>query len=363
MSDDRTCLLNPGPVTLSPRVRQALLRRDLCHREPEFAAMQADVRNRLAEVYENADSHYAAVLLTGSGTAAVEAMVGSLVPRDGKALVIENGVYGERIAEMLRVLDRPHATARFEWTAPIDLAVVERVLETDREITHVVAVHHETTTGRLNDIAGLGQLCRRREIPLLLDAVSSFAGEPLDLAGWNVEACAATANKCLHGVPGICFVLARKSALESGKSAAASLYLDLHRNYREQERGGTLFTPAVQSLYALQEALREFADQGGWEARHHDYCLRSQLVRDALRRLGVEMLLAERDYGATLTSFLLPPNVQFAPLFDRLKADGFVIYPGQHWLSERIFRIAVMGDLSPQDLERFAASFARAIAC
>lgn len=360
--DERMCLLNPGPVTLSPRVRRAMQRRDMCHREPEFAAIQADVRERLEGVYPNAHSAYSAVLFTGSGTAAVEAMVGSLVPRDGKALVVENGVYGERISEMLRILGRPHETARSEWTARIDLAAVERRLASDRNITHVIAVYHETTTGRLNDIAALGALCRRRGVALLLDAVSSFGGEQIDFDEWNIEACAATANKCLHGVPGICFVLARKITLESGPSATASLYLDLHRNYLEQQRGGTLFTPAVQSLYALQEALCEFEEQGGWEQRRCHYQELSHIVRSGLHERGVRLLLTDTEhYSATLSSFCLNDGVQFRQLFERLKEDGFIIYPGQHWLSERIFRIAVMGELLAADLRRFLEAYSRAI--
>jgi 2-aminoethylphosphonate-pyruvate transaminase len=360
-AEERMCLLNPGPVTLSPRVRRAMERRDMCHREPEFAAIQADVRGRLERVYPNAHSVFSAVLFTGSGTAAVEAMVGSLVPRDGKALVVENGVYGERISEMLRILGRRHETARSEWTARIDLAAVDRRLASDRSISHVIAVHHETTTGRLNDIAALGALCRRRGVKLLLDAVSSFGGEQIDLDEWNIEACAATANKCLHGVPGICFVLARKAALESSPSAAGSLYLDLHRNHLEQQRGGTLFTPAVQSLHALQEALCEFEEQGGWEQRRCHYQELSRIARSGLRERGVQLLLSdEQHYSATLSSFWLNPDVQFNQLFDRLKKDGFIIYPGQHWLSERIFRIAVMGDLSSADMRTFLEAYSRA---
>src|SRR5262249_20220730 len=138
---------------------------------------------------------------------------------------------------ILRAGGKDHDTVRSDWTAPLDLAAVERKLESDSRLTHVLAVHHETTTGRLNDVAALGALCRQRGVALLLDAVSSFGGEPIDFREWNLEACASTANKCLHGVPGICFVLVRRGALEGRPSGACSVYLDLHRNYQEQRKG------------------------------------------------------------------------------------------------------------------------------
>jgi 2-aminoethylphosphonate-pyruvate transaminase len=358
--DDKICLLNPGPVTLSKRVRQALLGPDLCHREPEFSALQAEIRRRLERVYSETADDFTAVLVTGSGTAAVESMVGSLVERTGKALVVENGVYGERISSILKAQGKEFDTVRSAWTEPIDLAAVERRLRQDNRISHVLAVHHETTTGRLNDLAGLGALCRQRGAALLIDSVSSFAGEQIDFAGWNVEACAATANKCLHGVPGAAFVLVRKRALQERPSAACSVYLDLHSNAKAQDSGYPLFTPSVQALYAFREALRELDEAGGWRVRHDHYAELSRLVRDGLKALGVGQLLDESSCSSSLTSFLLPEGVVFQRLYERLKQAGFVIYPGQAALKESIFRIAVMGDLCRSDMERFLDAFALA---
>jgi 2-aminoethylphosphonate-pyruvate transaminase len=363
-ADGKRCLLNPGPVTLTERVRQAMLRPDLCHREPEFTALQTDVRHRLVRVYPETASLYTAVLLTGSGTAAVEAMVGSLVPRDGKALVVENGLYGERISSMLRTQGKAFVQVRSDWTAPMDLAEVENALASDPAISHVVAVHHETTTGRLNDLPALGAICQRRGVALLLDAVSSFGGEHLDLEAWNVEGCASTANKCLHGVPGICFVLVRQTALVSRASGSCSVYLDLFRHHEAQREGYPLFTPAVQSLYALQEALAELEESGGWESRHRHYQELSELLRDGLRECGSPLLLKDEGcHSAILSSFLLPEGVEFKPLFEHLKRCGFVIYPGQHWLAATIFRVAVMGDLSRQDVDHFLRSFRATTSC
>jgi 2-aminoethylphosphonate-pyruvate transaminase len=351
-------LLNPGPVTLTPRVREALLRADLCHREPEFAALQAEIRERLVAIYPQAARDFTAVLLTGSGTAAVEAMVGSLVPRNGRALVVANGVYGERMAAMLEAQGKTVHLARAEWIEPMNLTLAEQMLAREPRITHVLAVHHETTTGRLNDIPALGTLCRRYRVPLLLDCVSSFGGEEIDFEHWNLEACAGTANKCLHGVPGISFVLARESALQTRQSGATSVYLDLLHHYAEQQKNSSPFTPAIHVSYALAEALRELADTGGWQSRHAHYTALARQVFNGLRAQGVEPLLnLKAPSSSVLTAYQVPPGYAYASLHDFLKAAGFVIYAGQGKFNQEIFRIAVMGALDSTEVERLLSAF------
>ncbi len=351
-------LLNPGPVTLTPRVREALVRGDLCHREPEFADLQLDVRARLERVYPEAASTHRAVLLTGSGTAAVEAMVGSCVPRGGRALVVANGVYGDRMAAMLAAQGKEAVMASADWLQPMDLAAAEKALASDPAITHVLAVQHETTTGRRNDIAALGALCTKYGRPMLLDAVSSFGAEPIDFEAWGVEAAAATANKCLHGVPGVSFVLVREAVLTGRASGATSVYLDLHRHWKEQPRGWSPFTQSVQCMFALQEALAEFEEAGGWQARAATYATRARQVRTVLSALGVELFLADGPTASSdiLTAFAVPSWVSYDTLHDRLKDAGFIIYAGQGPYLGKMFRIAVMGDLSPADLDTLGAT-------
>jgi len=352
----RKKLLNPGPVTLTERVRNSLLREDLCHREPEFVVLQRDVQARLARVYPEAAQDYEAVLVTGSGTAAVEAMIGSLVPQDGKALVVVNGVYGERIASILAAQKKAHETIASKWTEPMDLAAVEKKLASDKTITHVAAIHHETTTGRLNDMRALGALCKKYGVSLLLDAVSSFAGEELRFEDWNLEACAATANKCLHGVPGMAFVLVRKRAFTERKTGATSVYLDLFKHQQHAASGYPPFTPAVHSLYALQEALAELEDEGGWKVRHERYARYSRKVMSGLKEMGVELFLeGPQVYSVILTSYKMPKTVSYEVLHDRLKDAGFIIYAGQGPFQGNIFRISTMGALTDADIDRLLA--------
>lgn len=346
----RPLLLNPGPVTLSPRVRESLLQPDLCHREPEFFDLQDEIRTRLLTVYPLAPDEWAAVLLSGSGTAAVEAMIASLVPRDGRLLVLDNGVYGERmrhIAEIHGIAREVHAAA---WGEPIDLDALRTRLSAAPRITHVAVVHHETTTGRLNPLAEIAHVCAAAGVALLVDAVSSFGGEPV---GFDpaVTAVAATANKCLHGVPGAAFVIARRDALAHA-AAPRSLYLDLAGWCRAQDARGTPFTPAVHAYYALREALREFDDAGGARARHAHYRALADQVSDGLARLDIHTLLPRQDCSVVLRSYRLPSGLSYRALHDGLKSAGFVIYAGQGALAADIFRISTMGAVIAADVDR-----------
>ena len=358
----RTILLNPGPVTLSTRVREAMLGPDLCHREPEFAALQTGIRDRLLAVYGLPASDWASILLTGSGTAAVEAMITSLVPDNGRLLVIENGVYGERISNIARRHGIACTQVAHDWLAVPDLVRIEAVLRADGPFTHVAVVHHETTSGRLNALASLAALCKRHGARLLLDAVSSFGAEAIEPEAWNIDAMAATANKCLHAVPGTCFVLTRREALAQGASAPRSVYLDLATYLRNQDAHGTPFTQSIQTFYALSAALDELVEQGGRAARAASYRERMARVRQTLLELGVRPLLPEGESSCVLNGFHLPAGLSYGPLHDGLKARGFIIYAGQSALAQQIFRISTMGDISPPDMDRLCAALREVIA-
>jgi 2-aminoethylphosphonate-pyruvate transaminase len=344
-------LLNPGPVTLSERVRRSMLGPDLCHRESEFFDLQGEIRERLLAVYGLDPAEWCPVLLTASGTGAVESMLATLVPPRGRVLVAENGVYGERIAQMCARYRIAHERLTGDWLRALDPAAVTRRLEEapqGQHFTHVAAVHHETTTGRLNDLRALGDSCRQHGAKLLVDAVSSFGAEPLEFADESLAAVAATANKCLHGVPGASFVIVRRGALERAESR--SYYLDLARSAIAQDRRDTPFTPAVQAYYALVEALREHAEQGGWLARRGRYAALAEQVRTGLAALGVSAVLPPEESSVVLRSYHLPAGTSYPALHAALKARGFVIYAGQGNLAQRLFRISTMGEISAADI-------------
>ncbi len=353
----RTILLNPGPVTLTERVRRSLLKEDLCHREPEFAELVLDIKRRLLRVYPEAARDYEAVLMVGSGTCAVEAMIQSFVPKGGKVLVISNGIYGERMASMVQAIGKQLEFVRSEWPEPMNLAEVDRRLAADASISHVIAVHNETTTGRRNDLPALAAILKKHNRRMLLDSVSSFAGEEIRFEDWNLDALCSVANKCIHGAPGICFVMARRELLESGTSGASSVYLDLYRYYKEQKSGFSPFTQATHVCVAMQEALAELEDSGGWKTRHERYMRLSRTIRAELDAIGIKRFLPEDAYCAVISSFHLPQGVSYKELHDLLKKAGFVIYAGQAGLYHSIFRIANLGAISDADLARLLDLF------
>lgn len=351
----KTLLLNPGPVTLTERVRKSLLQPDLCHRESEFYDLQDEARARLLNVYRLDPNEWSAVLMTASGTGAVESMIASLVPQGGKLLVVQNGVYGERIANIAKQYGIAYESVVHEWMQAPDLARIEACLDASGPFSHVAVVHHETTTGRLNDLQALGTACRARGVPLLVDAVSSFGAEAIDFDGANIAAVAATANKCLHGVPGASFVVARQRAIEA--AASRTYYLDLARLAKLQAQRNTPFTPSVHAYYALVEALREFEEHGGVPARHARYAALAEQVRSGLASRGMASILPPEQSSVVLRSYALPSGVAYEALHDGLKAHGFVVYAGQGGLSKQLFRVSTMGDIEAADMERLLQAF------
>ncbi|MEY8169529.1 2-aminoethylphosphonate aminotransferase [Burkholderia multivorans] len=347
-------LLNPGPVTLTERVRRSLLQPDLCHRESEFFDLQDEARARLVAAYELDPAEWTAVLMTGSGTAAVESMIAALVPKDGKLLVIENGVYGERITQIATQYGIAHDVLEHEWMQAPDLAQIAARLDAGG-YSHVAVIHHETTTGRLNDLGAIADVCRARGVKLLVDGVSSFGAEAIDFAGGDIDAVAATANKCLHGVPGAAFVIVRRSALAN--AASRTYYLDLGRLAKLQDQRNTPFTPSVHAYYALVEALREFDEAGGWRARHARYKALADQAQAGLAARGMPLVLPEGASSVVLRAYRLPQGVTYEALHDGLKARGFVIYAGQGGLSKELFRISTMGAIQAADVERLLDGF------
>ncbi len=353
-------LLNPGPVTLTERVRRSLLQPDLCHRESEFFDLQDEARSRLLGAYRIPAEEWTGVLLSASGTAAVESMLAALVPANGRLLIIENGVYGERMAQICAQYGISHERLIGEWMQAPDWAAVSARMDAakaTRPFTHAAIVHHETTTGRLNDLRALCELCRARGIGVLADCVSSFGAEDIDFSDPALHAVAAAANKCLHGVPGAAFVIARRAALETATSR--TYYLDLTRLARLQDQRNTPFTPAIQAYYALVEALREYEEEGGRPARYARYAALAEQARAGLATLGIAAVLAPHESSVVLRAYRLPSGVTYPALHDSLKADGFVIYAGQGGLSTSLFRISTMGAMGATDIDRLVDSVGR----
>jgi 2-aminoethylphosphonate-pyruvate transaminase len=344
-------LLNPGPVNVSSRVRAALTREDLCHREPECTALLASIRARLTRAF-TPKGGYVAILVTGSGTAALEAAVTSVLSERGRLVVVANGVYGERIAAMAAAARLPHTVVASPWTSPAD---VDRIADAVRapDVEAVALVHHETTTGLRNAVGPIAELVRRQGKLLLIDSVSGLAGDPLD---GEPDLLVGSPNKCIQGFPGLAFVLVRESAMARlAGYPRRSLYLSLPLYHEAQTRGTVPFTPAIQIAYALDEALAELLEEGV-DARIARYAAAASLLRAGFERLGLRCILPPELRSNSITSLGLPGGRSYAELHDGLKRRGFVIYEGQGRLASEIFRVANMGHLAVDDFQRFLAA-------
>jgi 2-aminoethylphosphonate-pyruvate transaminase len=354
-------LLNPGPANTSPRVRQALLTPDLCHREPEFFEVMRDCRERLVRV-AGAGGTFGAVLFTGSGTAAVEATLASAVP-DGRALlVVDNGVYGDRMLRIARAHRIPTEALAYDVTTPVPPGEVARTLREHPEISHVALVHHETTTGLLNPVEAVAEVAAAAGRRVIVDAMSSLFGEPLQVAHEGIDFVTASANKCLQGIPGISFVLARRAALEALRGQSPrSVYLDLASHWTAQEADNTPFTPAVQVLHAMREALLELEEEGV-AARIARYAENCRVLRQGMAALGFEIVVPEGARSRILTTFRLRPGLGYDALHDAMKRRGYVIYAGQGQIRTYAFRVSNMGTLTPKDMQAVVEAFGECLA-
>lgn len=353
-------LFTPGPLTTSASVKQAMLR-DVGSRDEEFLAVVREVRERLLATYGlSQKSGWEAVLLPGSGTSAVEALLSSLVPREARVLALVNGAYGQRITRICAVHGIPCEPLRFDDNAQVDPAAVERALAADRTLTHVALVHVETTTGVLNPLDEVGRVVREHGRTLLVDAMSSFGALPIAFEDAHVEALAASANKCLEGVPGLAFVLARRGALEASGGRARTLTLDLHAQWRGLEDDGQFrFTPPTQVVLALRQALLEHENEGGVAGRGARYRANHDSLRAGMEALGFQAHVPRERSSPIIATFLYPrhPRWDFPRFYERLSERGFLIYPGKLTRTE-CFRVGNIGRLFPRDVAELLQSIA-----
>ena len=351
-------LLNPGPVNVSDRVRQALMMPDICHRESEFSELLADIRQKLLTAFvPEGEDDYTAIVLTGSGTAAVEAAVLSSLPTGKRSMVINNGVYGQRMSSMLWTHRLGAPDLKFDWGVTPDLNKLELAMKQHPEVHTVMMVHHETTLGLINPVKEIAAIVDRFNKVTLVDSVSGLGGEALDIVGSKLYMVAGAAQKCIQGFPGAAFVLVRKGFMERVmKYPKRSWYLNLANYYEDQERGSIPFTPAVQVYYAFREALDELLEEGV-PARIQRFTGYSQKIREALESWGIKPMLAPGVRSNTLTAFHLPEGFTYLQLHDELKKRGYVIYAGQGQLESQIFRVGNIGALTDQNIDGFLSAF------
>ncbi len=346
-------LLNPGPVCTSERVKNSLLKGDLCHRESEFSTILSNTRNKILQAFAP-NKGYTTAIITGSGTASLEAGICSSVSEGRKILIINNGVYGERISRIASAYKINKVELKYDWLEQPDINQIEDAILQDTKIEVVAMVHHETTTGLLNPIHEVGAITKKHGKAFFLDSVSGLGGEEIDLVTDNVDICIGTANKCIQGLPGLSFVLLKQNEVQRLRSIPPrSLYLNVISQLDEQEQKGECpFTPSVHTFYAFEEALDELLEESV-QGRLNRYKKASSYLRGQFKQLDLELLLPEEILSNTITALYLPRNMTYARLHDSLKERGFIIYAGQGELNKKIFRIANMGELTMDDLEAF----------
>jgi 2-aminoethylphosphonate-pyruvate transaminase len=341
-------LLTPGPCRTSETVRLAAAGPDLNHREPEFLALLAETKDRLCGVYPSLAA-YRPYLLGGSGTAAMEAMVTSCVA-EGPVLVLDNGYYSERMDAILGAHGIRHRTLAFDWRGPIDLGVVQAALAGER-YEAVYACHHETTTGRLNPIAAIGELARGHGARLLVDATSSFGADPIEDPA--PDALCAAGNKCLHGIPGVAFAFVREdlaAGMESHPRRTYYLHLPMYGGERPP------LTPPVPGLAALRQALRELEAQGGRAAREARYRRHARVMRHALEQSGMPALVADAESSCALVTAALPAGWSYDRWFEANHERGYVIYGCKGPLADSHFQVSPMGELEDVHIDGWVAT-------
>jgi len=320
-------LLTPGPLTTSSETKLAMVR-DWGSRDTGFIEINRRVRAMLLDVVGLKESHVC-VPLQGSGTFAVEAMLGTLVPKDGHVLVPQNGAYCKRIAKICSILGRRITAIDYEERQPVNPADIDAALKKDQSITHVALVHCETSTGVLNPLTEIAAVVSRHKKSLLLDAMSSFAAVPIEGA---CDALVAASGKCLEGPPGMGFALIRKTVLEKCAGNSPSLVLDLHDQWVNMEKTAQWrFTPPTVIVAALHAALEQFVAEGGRAARGARYRRNCEVLIEGMTRLGFKLFLDQKHQAPVIVTFHAPsdPNYDFQKFYDRVREKGFVLYPGK----------------------------------
>ncbi|WP_417005694.1 2-aminoethylphosphonate--pyruvate transaminase [Akkermansia sp.] len=352
-------LLTPGPLSTSESVRQAMLQ-DWCTWDKDYnEGVVTVIREQLLKL-AGLDGEYTTVLLQGSGTYAVEATLSCAVRPQDKLLIVANGAYGKRMGDIARRHGLNHVLVSLKETAPVTPEAVRRALEEHPDITHLAMVHCETTTGILNPVEAVARAIRGRGLTFIVDAMSSFGGIPIDIRKLGIDFLVSSANKCIQGVPGFGFVIARRSSLARCEGGSRSLSLDLYDQWAEMEkgRGKWRFTSPTHVVRAFFQAVKELEDEGGVEARHDRYRENHAALVEGMRRSGFRTLLPDELQSPIITSFLYPEeDFDFQKFYEALKERGFVIYPGK--ISEApTFRIGNIGDVFPDDFRRLAEAVA-----
>lgn len=345
-------LLTPGPLTTSRATKAAMLL-DWGSWDVAFNDLTASVCNDLVNIVYGDETHVC-VPLQGSGTFAVEASIGTLVPKNSTVLVPHNGAYCERVVRILRTLRREVVVLPFGEDQPVDPALVGQILENDPAISHVVLVHCETSTGILNPLSEIAHVVAQYGRHLIVDAMSSFAALRIDLRTMPVDALIAASGKCLEGVPGMGFVIARRTALEAAAGSCHSLAMDLYDQWTYMQKTGQWrFTPPTHVVAALRCAIDQYLVEGGQPARLARYSENCATLVSGMRKLGLRTFLDDAVQAPIIITFHSPAHASFtfAEFYRRVRERGFILYPGKLTTVDT-FRVGCIGAIGANEMQR-----------
>jgi len=350
---EKYLLLTPGPLTTSEDVKAAM-DFDYCTWDDDYKKITQSFRQSLLDNALVSADEYTAVPIQGSGTYGVESVISSAISNDDKLMIAINGAYGKRISEMADIYGINHVDLVVDEREPITLEKVTGCLDKNPDITHFAMIHCETTTGILNPIEDIIPYVNARGIVTIVDAMSSFGGIPIDVKQEKIDYLISSSNKCIQGVPGFSFVIARKKVLEAAKGLNRTLSLDLYDQYAEMERnnGKWRFTSPTHVVHAFYEALQELKEEGGVVARYKRYESNQKHLAKGMEELGFKVLIDEKYQSPIITSFIYPnDDFDFNEFYHELKNDGFVIYPGK--ISQvPTFRIGNIGEVYDEDITK-----------
>lgn len=344
-------LLTPGPLTTTETVKKEMLL-DRCTWDEEYKGITQKIRKELLELAKASSEKYTAVLMQGSGSFGVESVMTTAIGKNDKCLIITNGAYGERIVKMAKCIDLNFETYSVSYDTLPNISEIKNILEEDKEITHIVMVHCETTTGILNPLEEVAKLSRDYGKTLIIDAMSSFGGIPISVEELGIDYLISSANKCIQGVPGFSFVIAKIEELSNCKGNSRSLSLDLYDQWVGMDKDGKWrYTSPTHVVAAFSKAIDELLEEGGVEARYIRYKKNNELLRSSLKEIGINSYIEESLQSPIITTFLFPNNeFNFESFYNYVKERGFVIYPGK-LTDVDTFRVGNIGEIYTGDIE------------
>jgi 2-aminoethylphosphonate-pyruvate transaminase len=344
-------LLTPGPLTTTSTVKEEMLF-DRCTWDNDYKVITQKIRSQLLEFAGAKKEEYTVVLMQGSGTFAVESVMTTAITNDDKALIITNGAYGERIVKMAKCLGLKFREYSVEYNEYPNEAEVRGILEEGQEITHMIMVHCETTTGILNPIEMVSKLSKDFGKTLIIDAMSSFGGMEINVPSLGIDYLISSANKCIQGVPGFGFVIANLEKLLACEGNSRSLSLDLYDQWKEMDKDGKWrYTSPTHVVAAFSKAIDELIEEGGIPARHSRYQNNNRILRERLASMGIHAYITAEKQSPIITTFLFPNEpFNFEDFYSFVKERGYVIYPGKLTDADT-FRIGNIGEIYEEDIQ------------